>query len=66
MNVHVTLRVSLTSRQAHWSRSFIRFPPIILSHSQLQGVSLASDTTSTMVEYVGLDHCRPHVFVSNS
>src|SRR6266567_3207525 len=30
------------------------------------GISRASDTTSTMVEYMGIDHCRLHVFVSQS
>jgi hypothetical protein len=31
--------------------------------SQLEGVGRAADTTSAMVECVGIDHCRLHVFV---
>jgi hypothetical protein len=63
MKVRLTLPVSLTSRQAHWSRSYPISAYHSISFSVTKNVSRASDATSTVVEYVGIDHCRLHVLV---
>lgn len=67
MKVRVTLPVSLTSSSGSTRVGVLSG---FLYHSisfSIQEVSRASDTTSTIIEYVGVDHYRLHALCpSNS